>query len=491
MSDPGTADPVDDGPREKGDPRGTREKGDPGGALHITPAGRVAVWTDALLTSADRLCALEAELQVDVRRVLSADACADGYPVPDRVLTRLENARELCARTRDAYARVAEAYARAELTAERVQRDVAAVFAATVGADVLRLFGALLLLAPGVVAFAALAGWSVIPDTGDGRLATVKRILLAHPELITSPEFVRFVSTIATSIDDTALGLSGLPGWLALLPRSSAVDVAAGATTVAALGGPLGLRETPVAVERISASTIESGPQGVRERLGRVPEGHTGQILVERYEADGLDPRYVVYVGPTETFSPIADGEPWDSTSNVHGVGLLSPGSQRAVEQAMLDAGIRPGDEVVLTGFSQGGLVATLVAASGHWNVVGLETHGAPAGHLPLPEGLAGLAIRNSDDLVPALAGPQLDHTLVQVERRAFDVGADIPGVQAAPAHQRTAYDLTAEAIDEAQSLAVREQVRALDAFTADYLDAPGGTATAFHYRAVRTEGPG
>ena len=41
------------------------------------------------------------------------------------------------------------------------------------------------------------------------------------------------------------------------------------------------------------------------------------------------------------------------------------------------------GDEVVVTGFSQGGLLATMVAASDDWNVVGVETHGAPAGNVP------------------------------------------------------------------------------------------------------------
>jgi hypothetical protein len=483
------SEPGDSG-RTKGAPLGSVEKGDPGGPLLITPSGRVAVWTDSLLATVDRLRALEAELHLDVRRVLAADACRNGWPVPDELLARLEAARALCAGARDAFGRVAQNYALAERVAEKLQRDVGAYLAATVGADILRLFAALVVISPGLVALAALVGWAAIPDTGDGRLATVRRFLLEHPELITNPEFVRYVSTLSTSIDDTALGLAGLPGWLAFLPRPPASDVAVGAALVAAAGGPLGLlRETGASVERTSTATISTAPSGVRERLGRIPEGIEGQVLIERYDAAGMPSRFVVYVGPTETFSPIADGEPWDSTSNVHGVSRQSPASLRALEAAMADAGITAGDEVVLVGFSQGGLLATAATATGHWNVVGLETHGAPAGHLPVPEGVAGLAIRNTDDLVPALAGPQLDHTLVQVERQAFRDGMEIPGIQAAPAHQRTAYERTAEAIDDARSLAVREQVRTLDAFAADYLELPGGGATAFRYRAVRGEG--
>jgi len=279
-----------------------------------------------------------------------------------------------------------------------------------------------------------------------------------------------------------------VPPWLVAIPGldlSPDGGVAAGAITVATLGAMLGMfRETPVTVDRVSTQGLNSAPAGVRERLDNIPEGD--QIRIEKYEADGMPPRYTVYVGPTETFSPYADTEPFDSTSNIYGVAGLSAGSFRAVELAMAEAGIRPGDEVLMTGFSQGGLIATMVAASGDWNVVGLETHGAPAGNIPLPSGIAGMAIRNTDDLVPALAGPQLEHDLMQVERRAFREGVDIPTVEAAPAHQRSGYESTASAIDDAESSAVQQQIRILDAFAADYLDRPGGHATVMTYRATR-----
>jgi hypothetical protein len=242
-------------------------------------------------------------------------------------------------------------------------------------------------------------------------------------------------------------------------------------------------RETPVRVERVSTATGGGAPAGVGERLARVPEGD--QVRIERYEAPGEPPRYVVYVGPTETFSPIAGDEPWDLTSNVTGVAGLSAGSYRATELAMHDAGIRPGDAVQFVGFSQGGLVASLLAASGDWTAVGLETHGAPAGNVELPAGLNGLAVRNTDDFVPALAGPQLDRHLVQVEREAF-ADAPLPAGVAAPAHQRAAYVETATAIDGAASSIVREQIAAMDAFTADYAAVEGSTVTVLTYHGER-----
>lgn len=460
---------------------------DLGGQLLVTPAGTMVVSTDAMLASADRLRSLEAALHWDVRRVIAADSVATGMPI-DGIVPTLERLRARCEGARDAFGRVAEDYTRTEAAIERAQRDLAAMIAAVVGPAVFGALMRLILFCPGVLIAGALLGWAVIPDGPDGRLGTVRDFMTAHPELITSPEFVRFVSLVATSIDDAVVGGLGVPPWLVAIPGldlSPDGGVAAGALTVATLGAMLGMfRETPVSVDRVSTQGLDAAPTGVRERLDNIPEGD--QIRIEKYEADGMPPRYAVYVGPTETFSPYADQEPFDLTSNTHGVAGLPAGSFRAVELAMAEAGIRPGDEVLLTGFSQGGLVATMVAASGDWNVVGLETHGAPAGNIPLPPGIAGMAIRNTDDLVPALAGPQLDHDLMQVERRAFREGVDIPTVEAAPAHQRTGYESTASAIDDAESSAVQQQIRTLDAFAADYLGRPGGHASVMIYHATR-----
>jgi hypothetical protein len=460
---------------------------DLGGPLLVTPAGTIVVSTDAMLASADRLRALEAELLIDIRRVLAADRVADGVPI-DGIIPHLERLRDRCEHARDALGRTAEHYTRHEVLMERVQRDLAAMVAALVGPAAFGYLMRMIRLCPGVLIIGALVGWAAIPDGPGGRLGTVRDFMIAHPELITSPEFVRFVSLVVTSIDDAVLGGMGVPPWLVALPGFDLGrdgGVAAGASTVAAMGVMLGMfRETPVAVDRVSTQALNAAPTGVRDRLDSIPE--VNQVRIEKYEADGMPPRYTVYVGPTETFSPYTDDEPWDSTSNAYGVAGLQAGSFRAVELAMAEAGIRPGDEVVLTGFSQGGLVATMVAASGDWNVVGLETHGAPAGNIPLPPGIAGMAIRNTDDLVPALAGPQLEHDLMQVERRAFREGVDIPTVEGAPAHQRSGYEATATAIDDADSHAIREQIEALDAFANDYLDRPGGHATAMVYRATR-----
>jgi len=97
------------------------------------------------------------------------------------------------------------------------------------------------------------------------------------------------------------------------------------------------------------------------------------------------------------------------------------------------------------------------------------------------------MAIRNTDDFIPALGGPQLDDHLLQVEREAFAGDAALPE-QLVPAHQRVAYERTADAVDAAASSVVREQVRALDTFGADYLER-GGTLTVTTYHSERVDG--
>ncbi|WP_395638235.1 hypothetical protein [Pseudolysinimonas sp.] len=469
-------------------PLDSRRGPDLGGQLRVTAPGSVVVSTDALLASADRLRSLERGLHEDCRRVVAADAIHPGWPV-SALISPLDALRARCEQARDAFDRVAADYTAHEAALAGAQRDLAALIAATIGSFAVTLLARLVLLNPGLLVAVGLYGWSSIPDTGDGRLDTVKQFFLDHPELITSPEFTRFVSLLSTSIDDAVLGAVGVPPILAPLPGVELGPdggVAAGALTLIGVGGLFGMfRETPVTVERESTKPVTAPPSGARGHLDRIPEA--SQVRIEKYEADGMPDRYVVYVAPTETFSPFAESEPRDLTSNIHGVAGLEAGAFRAVEQAMREAGIRPDDEVVVSGFSQGGLVATMVAGSGHWNVVGAATFGAPAGNIPLPPDLVGMAVRNTDDFIPALAGPQLDHSLLQVEREAFRDGVEIPDEQPAPAHQRSAYTRTADAIDAAESAVVREQLRLLDDFTSGYLDQPGGRATETVYRSVRT----
>jgi hypothetical protein len=340
------------------------------------------------------------------------------------------------------------------------------------------------------VAVGGLLAWKLAPGDDAQKKAALQHFMLEHPELITSPAFSTLVRRIVSGVDDAALGLAGAPPWVGLLLGEHGLGILGVGTSAGVLiaaGGASGtgyFSETPVRVERVSERRMGSAPEGAADRLARVPDAQ--QVRIERYEAPGEPPRYVVYVAPTQTFSPLADEEPWDLTSNVAGVAGLPAGSIRATELAMADAGITSGDEVVLVGFSQGGLVADAIAASGQWNTVGLETYGDPGGGIELPEGIRGVAVRHSDDFVVATGGAQGPTDRTIVERRAYPEGAQLPTDKPAPAHQRRAYEDTARMLDGARSPEVRAELDALDAFTREYAERDGSRMTTFSYHAER-----
>ncbi len=455
------------------------------------------VATDALVAQTERLAGLRDALHthavsldridaLGVGALAAASAALPGAAAASQSAAQLDGAR-IAVRSAAAIAQRADADLRQAISGYTAAEDEQHARSLRLGELIGILLGpalrGLLIASLPSLLFARAAGLGPdgLPVEG------LRRWLLEHPEVITDPAFVEGVRVAVMSLDDATGSVMGLPAGAVerIAAAHGLIGVEAGAAITLLGGGAMGLfREGAVSVERVTTSRLMHAPTGTLDRLSRVPEND--QVRIERYDAPGAPPRFIVYVGPTETFSPVPGGEPWDLTSNVAAVAGAGAGSLRATELAMHDAGIRGTDEVQLIGFSQGGLIAARLAASGSWNAAGLEIYGAPAGGIALPEGLSGMAIRNSDDFIPALAGPQTDHNLLQVERRAFAPGVPIPTSEPAPAHQREAYAATATAVDAAESHAVREQIAAMDSFTADYTQRDGATITVTTYHAER-----
>lgn len=468
-----------------------------GGEIQVRAPGSIVVVGDRLQLRRERLHALASALEATRQDLAAARRQGPwsemaGAPVAarrfdDDLQVAAVDTAEAARRAADLDARLTAAlvaYAEAERTAERAQRALGSLLANLVAGSGLPILGALALvqISPAVLLAFALHG---VPPEGIPQ--EVGDWLVAHPEIITDPAFVEAVRLVATSSDDAALGTAQVPPGLSLLLGEDALGltgVGFGGIALMAALRPLGLfRETPVAVTRIEPSTPATAPpSGMVERLERVPDD--GIVRIERYDAPGQPTRWEVYVPPTATFSPAPGPEPFDMVSNVGGVAGLEAGSIRAVELAMREAGIPATDEVQFTGFSQGGMVAARLAASGDWNAVGLASYGGPTATVDLPEGLAGMAIRNTDDFVPAFAGAEGDSPLLQIERRAFEPGDPMP-LRAAPAHQREGYLGTAAAVDHAKSAVVRDQIAALDDFGQSYLDA-GGSVTTYEFETER-----
>ena len=136
------------------------------------------------------------------------------------------------------------------------------------------------------------------------------------------------------------------------------------------------------------------------------------------------------------------------------------------MRDALHAQGVPAGAEILIAGYSQGGLLGAQLAASGDYEVVGLLTLGAPAGQVEVPASVPWIAVEHSDDLVPALGGTFQSMDAIVVRREAAGDLLDSPYVF--PAHQRQRYVETATLIDGTQEGRLVAASRAFDDLGAD-----------------------
>jgi len=202
---------------------------------------------------------------------------------------------------------------------------------------------------------------------------------------------------------------------------------------------PPGWQASEVALTQGSVRSVEA-PVGLADRVRRIPEG-PATIRVERFGGD--DGVTEVYIAGTRDFAFGSTSEPFDMESNLALTGGVAAASLVAVEAAMRSAGVRPGDKVVFTGHSQGGLIAARLAESGRYDTQGLVMVGAPGGTAPVRGDYPAVALAHSDDVVPHLGGARGRSREVRIERPS----GQPPGNPVA-AHSLTGYVATASAAD-------------------------------------------
>lgn len=493
--------------------------------LVVSGGGRIIVATDELLAQAAALDRLGAEISAATTLVHRAST-----RLPEHLLLDAPSA-----------ARAAETSATAALPLlRRCHQDGDGVatmlrsamarygMAETVGEQLARALSARLGYTTGLLA--PLLVLQVLPALGAGT-AAVLLLGLAHglspreawqrmqswvrqqSGALSDPVTVALVRAAMGNSDDTLGGFLRVPPQtVALLGEEGAGLTGLGSTAalVAVLARTAGLlRESGVSVARTSVTTA-TAPRSLAERAARIPatgapagrapvrpDRHTrrdaaappdsapapDQVRIDRYSSPGLPDRFEVYIAGTVDFSAESTTEPWDMASNVAGIAGLPAGSTAAVRDAMAQAGVTPTSPVVLTGHSQGALVASVIAASGDYTVSNVVTFGAPAGLVEIPAEIPVLNVRHSDDLVPALGGYDASAHALIVERELY-AHRPVPTEPVLPAHQMSGYRETAALIDDARSPELRSVLADLDAFTQ-----PGGVAPTVHsstFRATR-----
>ena len=238
---------------------------------------------------------------------------------------------------------------------------------------------------------------------------------------------------------------------------SAGEDGRAGASKLLQQVGPFAaLGSQNPTVQDIGAMGMRAAPTGIGQIAGRVAKTHATaepQVTIERY-SDGKRTLLMVYVPGMRTLNPLDQGDPFGVAASVHELADAKHAScQLAVENALQRAGVRPSDQIVVAGYSQGGMVAAELAANRPDQVVGVITLGAPIAQVDLPAGIPILAIEHTNDVVPALAGK-----VNPLTENLVTVGREIPspnGSDALAAHDLKAYERTAELVDRDQSAGV------------------------------------
>ena len=168
-------------------------------------------------------------------------------------------------------------------------------------------------------------------------------------------------------------------------------------TTVAGTAAALKDAKTMVSGVDASGEPVENSTVMVQKATGA--DGRTAYSVVltgtEQW-SDGPGVHDIKGIGQGMTASPA------DSLTEL-------PQVQRMAVQALQDAGIRPGDTVVLTGHSLGGIDAAGLAANqefrSRYDVQAVTTYGAPVGDFAIPAETSVMAVEHVDDLVPTLDG--------------------------------------------------------------------------------------
>ena len=459
--------------------------GQPGPGLTTTSIhdGRVIVASDALLAQLDSLgrlaqtARLTAGALVGVLESLELRSSL-AYAVPTAALEAgrvIRAAINTLLRAQDRAERIASCvltclaeYSQTEQVAGALVHRVDETGAWLVGAGA-RLFGLPFAIA---AVTGILAGAAVTRQSPAGLASELQAYLKAHGRILTNPRTVAIIRELASDANGIGAGFMLVPPPLAgALDSARLTGVSSSANGVVVLGRGVGLFEpSGAAVKKTSSFEFGTPPTSLVGRAQSFPDPQNDpngeQIRIDRYVEAGKPDRFDVYIAGTVTFDPKTDTQPFDLTSDLNGVGGQQSASYRAVVSAMHEAGITSASPVVLNGYSQGGLLASQVAASGAFNVHGVVTFGAPSAQVALPASIPVLTVRNAEDLVPATSGYDVNPNAVVVERPVFAT-SPVPSDWAVPAHRLSYYQETAAVVDQANSSEVRGVLDPLNEFGA------------------------
>lgn len=178
-------------------------------------------------------------------------------------------------------------------------------------------------------------------------------------------------------------------------------------------GYTVGVFDSSVTVTKVEQSLARQvHPTDLSELYARQRSVHSGRdngrVRVDKVRgADGVE-RVVVYVPATTDWS-VGSGNGTDMQTNLETIAGKDSAMRKVVRQALEDAGVDGSTEVMLVGYSQGGIVAMSLADDpdflATYNVTTVVTVGSPVSDYRVPDSVEVLSIEHDHDLVPQLDG--------------------------------------------------------------------------------------
>ncbi|MFP5252051.1 MAG: hypothetical protein ACLGHD_06740 [Actinomycetes bacterium] len=227
--------------------------------------------------------------------------------------------------------------------------------------------------------------------------------------LLAQPGFVGALGLAMESTDEALAGFLGVP-----LPVAARLESAIGQDEQLALlaaGAALGLRVggglSPVRAGAVTPVQPPVRPVSSPGQAMAIIRDQEQQVVVHELRMPDGSRRFQVFVRGTETFGtdPATGLDGPANVENAASTPHLLVGSDAAVAEAMVAAGVGPGDPVDLFGYSQGGAAVANVAASGRFDVESALLIGAPSATAEIPPEVAVLAVAHAGDPTPAADG--------------------------------------------------------------------------------------
>ena len=247
-------------------------------------------------------------------------------------------------------------------------------------------------------ALAPLAGPLRLPGApgGSGSLggSGLQARLTGDPDLADlAVQLATFAGTGGLPLPAATAGLAGLLGSR-FTDGTAMVSTRPGLPTGDDTGPPRGTADLIRALALRGAHNDGGGAVDIRILDG--PAGRRAIVDITGTTVWNFDPRR-------------ATPQVSDLGTNLRTLANRSSVFERGVLQALRQAGVRPGEPIMLVGHSQGGMVAARLAGQlrreAGFTVTHLVTAGSPIGLAPVPGSVSVLSLQNTGDLVPELDG--------------------------------------------------------------------------------------